>query len=133
MIVVDGSMKPLGRLASEVAQLLKRGYPVTIINAEKIVVSGTLEGVLPKFLRRYRLRSLGNPIKHTPRWPRTVEGIVRKAVEGMIDRKDRARLMKRLKVVRGSPSIDGKLISIDIRIPSKYVMLEDLSKAMGGK
>ena len=131
-LIIDGTNKPLGRLASEVVKLLKRGYPVVIINAEKVVVSGTLEGVLPKFKRRYDLRTLSNPIKHTPRWPRTPEGIVRRAVQGMIHRDDRTRLMKRLKVFRGDPGIEGKRIELNLRTPSRYVYVEDISRALGG-
>jgi len=131
-LIVDGTNKPLGRLASEVAKLLYKGYPVVIINAEKIVVSGTLEGVLPKFKRRYDLRTLSNPIKQTPRWPRTIEGIVRRSIRGMIHRKDRPRLMKRLKVFRGDPGIEGKRIELNIRTPSRYVYVEDIARALGG-
>lgn len=132
MIVVDGKNKPLGRLATFVADLLRKGYPVAVINAEKIIVSGTLEGVLPKFRRRYDLRTLSNPIKQTPRWPRTPEGIVRKAIAGMINRRHRHKLLKRLKVFRGEPTIEGKKISPDIRIPSRYVTIEEISRALGG-
>ena len=131
-LIVDGTNKPLGRLASEVAKLLYKGYPVVIINAEKIVVSGTLEGVLPKFKRRYDLRTLSNPIKQTPRWPRTIEGIVRRSIRGMIHRKDRPRLMKRLKVFRGDPGIEGRRIELNIRTPSRYVYVEDIARALGG-
>ncbi len=133
MIVIDGSNKPLGRLASEVATLLRRGYPVTVINVENVIISGTLRGVLPKFKRRYELRTLGNPIKQTPRWPRTVEGIFRKAVAGMINRKDRSKLLKRLKVFRGNVKVEGKKIGITVRVPSRYVYLKDIAKELGDK
>jgi large subunit ribosomal protein L13 len=131
-IIVDGTDKPLGRLATFVVGLLKKGYPVVVINAEKVVVSGTLEGVLPKFKRRYDLRTLSNPIKQTPRWPRTPEGIVRRAIQGMIHRDDRSRLMKRLRVFRGDPGIQGKRIEVNIRTPSRFIYVEDISKALGG-
>ena len=131
-LIIDGSNKPLGRLATEVVRLLKRGYPVVIINAEKVVVSGTLNGVLPKFKRRYDLRTLSNPIKQTPRWPRTPEGIVRRAIEGMIHRSERTRLLKRLKVFRGNPNLEGKRIDLDIPTPSRFVYVEEISKALGG-
>ena len=131
-LIVDGTNKPLGRLATEVVSLLKRGYPVVIINAEKVVVSGTLSGVLPKFKRRYDLRTLSNPIKQTPRWPRTPEGIVRRAIRGMIHRKDRDKLLKRLRVFRGDPGIEGKRIDLNIRTPSRYVYVEEIAKALGG-
>ncbi len=131
-LIIDGTNKPLGRLATFVVDLLKKGYPVVIVNADKIVVSGTLEGVLPKFKRRYDLRTLSNPIRQTPRWPRTVEGIVRRAIRGMIHRDDRTRLMKRLKVFRGDPGIPGKRIEVNIRTPSRYVYVEDIARALGG-
>ena len=131
-LVIDGSNKPLGRLATEVVKLLQKGYPVVIVNAEKVVVSGTLEGVLPKFKRRYDLRTLSNPIKQTPRWPRTPEGIVRRAIRGMIHRKDRPKLMKRLRIFRGDPGLEGKRIELNIRTPSRFVYVEDISKALGG-
>ncbi|NPA86978.1 MAG: 50S ribosomal protein L13 [Candidatus Diapherotrites archaeon] len=131
-LIVDGTNKPLGRLASEVAQLLKKGYPVVIVNAEKIVVSGTMEGVLPKFKRRYDLRTLSNPIKQTPRWPRTPEGIVRKTIAGMIHRDDRTKLLKRLKVFRGEPPVEGKRIDLKLRTPSRFVYIQDIARALGG-
>jgi large subunit ribosomal protein L13 len=131
-LIIDGTNKPLGRLATAVVDLLKRGYPVVVINAEKVVVSGTLSSVLPKFKRRYELRTLSNPIKQTPRWPRTPEGIVRRSISGMIHKKDRTRLMKRLRVFRGDPGIEGKRIELDIQLPSRYVYVEDISRSLGG-
>ena len=131
-LIIDGTNKPLGRLATHVVSLLKKGYPVVIVNAEKVVVSGTLEGVLPKFKRRYDLRTLSNPIKQTPRWPRTPEGIVRRAIRGMIHRKDRTKLMKRLRVYRGDPRISGKRIDLPIQTPSRFVTVEEISRALGG-
>ena len=131
-LIIDGTNKPLGRLATSVVDLLRRGYPVIVINAEKVVVSGTLSGVLPKFKRRYDLRTLSNPIRQTPRWPRTPEGIVRKAIAGMIHRKDRTRLLKRLRVFRGDPGIEGKRIELELRLPSRYVYVEEISRSLGG-
>ena len=32
-IIIDGTNKPLGRLATFVVDLLKKGYPVVVINA----------------------------------------------------------------------------------------------------
>ncbi len=132
-LVIDGSNKPLGRLASKVADLLRKGYPVVIINADKIILSGTLESKLPKFKRRYELRTLSNPIKQTPRWPRTIEGIVRRTIAGMIHRKDRTTLLKRLKVFRGEPPVEGKRIELDIKTPSRYVYITEIVEQLGGK
>ena len=50
----------------------------------------------------------------------------------MIHRKDRTKLMKRLRVFRGDPGIEGKRIDVNIRTPSRYVYVEDISRALGG-
>ncbi|MEM4593785.1 MAG: uL13 family ribosomal protein, partial [Zestosphaera sp.] len=45
-IVIDAEGAILGRLASRIAQLLKEGYEVYVVNAEKAVVSGEKQRVI---------------------------------------------------------------------------------------
>jgi large subunit ribosomal protein L13 len=113
-LVVDAEGKTLGRLATQIADLLRgKGKPtytphvdvgdfVIVINADKIVVTGNkLEA------KRYwrhtgypggiRSRTLGEMLERQP------EEVIRKAVKGMLPRNRLARRqLTKLKVYAGS-------------------------------
>ena len=137
MIVVDGTNQPLGRLASFVARKLLEGETVYIVNASKVVISGNREFVYERWKRRVDLRTLSNPLRNTPKYPRTVEGIVRRAVRGMLPwRKKRGRdAYRRLRVFRGFPEdLKGvDVVNPGFKLPKKYVTVEELSRMLGGR
>ena len=58
MTVVDADGVIMGRLASSVAKRLLGGEQITIINAEKAIITGTREDILGRFKAR---RSRGKP------------------------------------------------------------------------
>jgi ribosomal protein uL13 len=141
MKVIDATDAILGRMATVVAKDLLRGEEVTIVNAEETVISGSKEDILRKFKQRRARKSLVNPARHGPFYPRMPEGIVRRAVRGMLPyRKARGReAYKRLKVYRGVPErfkdrrtwtvIDIPRVS-KLRVP-KYMKLKKLSMLLG--
>jgi len=137
MIVVDGTGKPLGRLAAFAAKKALEGETVIILNAEHIVISGNKEAVFERWKRKIDLSSLGNPQIHSPKHPRTVIGIVKRAVRGMLPyRTKRGRdAYSRVRVYRGVPDEFKDVPSVDIpvRTPRKYVTVGELSRLLGGK
>lgn len=62
-IIIDAEGAILGRLASKVAQFLKEGYEVYVVNAEKAVVSGEKQRVIEGYKIWLSLRTLRNPEK----------------------------------------------------------------------
>lgn len=136
MIVVDGSDAPMGRLASYVARQLLKGETVHVVNAEKMVVSGDPDAVYERYKARIDLKTHRNPIVNSPKYPRTVTGIFRRSVRGMLPRwRKRGRdALRRLRVWRGVPDEvrDVELVRLDFKLPRTYIRLGDLAKRLGG-
>lgn len=136
MVVVDGTNAPMGRLASYVAKLLLEGDAVHVVNAEKIVVSGDPAAVYERFKSRIDLKTHRNPIVNSPKYPRTVTGIFRRSVRGMLPRRSKRgrEALRRLKVWRGVPdAVKGVEPSeVGFSLPKLYVRLGDLAKRLGG-
>lgn len=82
-IIIDASNLLLGRLSSIVAKQLLLGKYVTIVNSEKVVISGSRRSILESAKRNLRTRTLGAQSK-APKHPRRPEGIVRRTVRGML-------------------------------------------------
>lgn len=114
-VIVDASGKPLGRLASEVAQyLMGKGKPyfsphidcgdhVRVINASQILVTGNKLG--KKVYYRHSgypggLKSvvMGDVMPGKPEW------VIRKAIDGMLPKnKLHNGMIKRLEIYPGLP------------------------------
>lgn len=112
--VVDAEGKPLGRLSSEVAKILRgknkptytphvdTGDHVIIINAEKVVLTGNkLEG---KIYRHYSGYPGGmKEIKYKHMMETKPEKVIELAVKGMLPKNSLGRAMfTKLKVYKGS-------------------------------
>ena len=111
--VIDAEGKPLGRLASEVAKILRgknkpiytphvdTGDNVIIINAEKVLLTG---GKLDKKIYRYHTLYPGG-MKEMPYrlfMAKRPERVIEKAVQGMLPKNSLGRAMyKKLKVYKG--------------------------------
>ena len=103
-MVIDGSDLILGRLASVVAKRLLEGEGITVVNAEKIVISKSKKAAVKEFKAALSVRTLGSQLK-APKRPRTPENVVRRTVRGMLPwKKPKGKLAyKRLRVHRGIP------------------------------
>ena len=142
MKVVDASGMIKGRLASYVAKALLEGEEVVVVNAEKAVISGNRASIFSKYSERRERKSLVNPRRHGPHYPRRPEMIIKRAVRGMLPYKQaRGRsAYKRLRVYVGVPEeyADAEKITFPdasykkLKIP-KYVTLEELSTYLGAK
>lgn len=138
LLIVDATGHVLGRLASIIAKRLLEGYRVVVLNAEKALLSGRKQALLREMGEWLNVRSAINP-RHTPRHPRTPDGIITYAVRGMLPRRRPKGLsaLKRLRVyVDEPPSYKGlKAIRLEEALakghPSRYVSLGELAKEIG--
>lgn len=112
--VIDAEGKPLGRLASEVAKILRgknkpeytphvdTGDHVIVLNAEKVVLTG--KKLEQKLYRHHSLYPGGlKEIKYKQFMAEKPERAVELAVKGMLPKNSLGRAMfRKLKVYRGS-------------------------------
>jgi len=138
--IIDASGLLMGRMASHVAGELLKGEKIAIINAEECIISGDNRNVFDKYLHRRHRRSIVNPARHGPFFPRRPEGIIKRAVRGMLPyKKAKGRdAMKRLRVYIGVPvELVGKPVEEigiknvnTLKIP-KHIKLKELSTLLG--
>src|SRR3972149_4303521 len=83
-MIIDATNLIIGRMASVVAKELLKGEKVIIVNAEESIISGARSSVLGKYRERRERKSIVNPARHGPFFPRRPEGIIRRAVRGML-------------------------------------------------
>ncbi len=82
-VVVDAKGLILGRMASTIAKRLLQGENITIMNAEKAVISGKR---LSRIKEAKKKLEIGHP-KKGPFHPRRPEEIVRRTIRGMLPRR----------------------------------------------
>lgn len=138
VIYVDATNQIAGRLSSKVAKLLLSGKMVTIVNAEKALISGSRSSVMTEWSKKLELASHVNPI-YGPIHPRRPDNVLHRMVRGMVPRKkpkgDIA--MKNLRVYIGVPERmkNKKLTQFEDAAARRpipvYVTMSELSKNLG--
>ncbi len=133
-MIIDATDTILGRMASFVAKKALQGEEVTIINAEKAVISGTHESVFMKFKFK---KEVGDQIRG-PFMSRMPDRIVRRTIRGMLPwHSSRGRAaFKKIHVFIGNPEdVKGaeklKEISLASLKNMRYVYVEEISKYLG--
>ncbi len=138
-IVVDATDHIAGRLASHVAKLLLKGNRVSLVNCEKIMISGTRTNIIQEYREFLEINSIINP-KHGPVHYRRPDTIISKMVRGMLphDRKPSGKeAHKRLRAYIGSPKDVKSLKKIQFekakikRTASQYVTMAQLCRVIG--
>lgn len=139
-MIIDGEGLVLGRLASSVSKKLLNGEEIIVLNAEKIILSGTKEWAYARYKQRLDRASISNPRKMGPKYPRRPDDIFRRTVRGMIPyRKTTGReAFKGLKVYVGIPQeFEGveisKLPDAEPKNIKKSIELGEVSKLLGAK
>jgi large subunit ribosomal protein L13 len=104
-MIIDGEGLVLGRLASKVSKKLLQGEDITVLNADKIMISGNKEWAYVKYKQRIDRASISNPRRMGPKYPRRPDDIFRRTVRGMLPyKKSKGRdAFKSLKVYVGIP------------------------------
>ncbi|MDY6761628.1 MAG: 50S ribosomal protein L13 [Candidatus Nanohaloarchaea archaeon] len=127
--VIDADGRILGRLASDVAERLKNGEEVYIVNAEEAVISGTPEEVYG----RYREKREAGSKESGPTFPAAPERIVKRTVRGMLpDGNDGREAFKRLTAYSGNPE-DRETVDIDVKTAAElqgreHVTVQDVAE-----
>jgi large subunit ribosomal protein L13 len=103
-IVIDATNCISGRICSHVSKLLLQGNRVTIVNAEKAMLSGQRYKTIQLYKEYLEINSVTNPI-HGPFHPRRPDTILTKMVRGMIPKRKSSGIeaFKRLRVYIGIP------------------------------
>ncbi len=103
-IVVDATDHIAGRLASNVAKLLLQGNRVSIVNCEKIMISGSRSNIIKEYRDFLKISSILHP-KHGPFHPRRPDTIITRMIRGMLPREKPSGITahKRLRAYIGTP------------------------------
>jgi len=139
-MIIDGEGLVLGRLASSVSKKLLAGERVTVLNAEKIIISGNKEWAYAKYKQRIDRASISNPRRMGPKYPRRPDDIFRRTVRGMLPYKQAKgrEALKGLRVHVGVPmefaaEEIGQLDEAQPKNITKSVELGRISKLLGAK
>jgi large subunit ribosomal protein L13 len=137
-LVVDGAGCIAGRLCSNVSKLILKGNRVTIVNAEKAMLSGDRYKTIQLYKEHLEINSATNPI-HGPFHPRRPDRILTKMVRGMIPKRKASGIeaFKRLRVYVSIPdqlknsSMKSFEDSKITKPMSYYITIGDLAKEIG--
>ena len=138
-VVVDATNHIAGRLASNVAKLLLQGQRVTVVNCEKIMMSGKRETQIREYREFLEINSLIN-YKHGPVHYRRPDTMMAKMIRQMLpfDRKPSGKLaFARLRTYIGAPNETKPIEKIQFekalitRAASNYTPLAEICRVIG--
>ena len=137
-IVVDATDHIAGRLSSHVAKLLIKGNRVSIVNCDKIMISGTRSNIIQEYREFLEINSI-NHWKHGPKHPRRPDTIMKKLIRGMLPKEKPSgkTAHKRLRTYIGSPKEVKSLKKIKFekamirKSSSNYTTMADLGRTIG--
>lgn len=139
-IIVDIANCIAGRTCSRISKLLLEGNKVSVINAEKAMISGNRYKTIEIYKEDLEISSVTNPI-HGPFHPRRPDTILTRMVRGMIPKRKTSGIeaFKQLRVYIGVPeklSREQPKVFEDCRITkpeSYYITVGDVAKQIGWK
>lgn len=138
-VVVDGTDHIAGRLSSYVAKLLIKGNRVSIVNCEKIMMSGTRINQIKEYREFLEINSVINP-KHGPVHYRRPDTLIAKMIRQMLpfDRKPSGKeSYQRLRTYIGSPKEIKSLEKIQFekakikKTAANYTSIGELCRVIG--
>ena len=137
-IVVDATDHIAGRLSSNVAKLLLKGNRVSVVNCDKIMISGTRSNIIREYRDFLDINSI-NHWKHGPKHPRRPDTIMKKMIRGMLpnEKPSGKEAHKRLRTYIGSPKEVKSLKKIKFekamikKSSSNYTTMADLGRTVG--
>lgn len=140
-MIVDATDLVLGRISSQIAKELLEGKQVTVVNADKAVISGRKKSTLSEYDAWTEIRSLVDP-NQGPFHPRSPGSLIRKTVRGMLPmNKQKGRsAYNRIKAYSGVPSeleneemetfSNANVNQLNTR---RFIRVGELSKHLQGK
>ena len=137
-MIINGEGHVLGRLASVTSKSLLNGEEVIILNAEKIIITGSKDWAYAKYKQRVDRASISNPRDLGPKYPRRPDDIFRRTVRGMLPyKKSKGRsAYKGLKAYVGIPEefADAEIENVpeaQFNNLKKGIELGEISKLLG--
>ncbi len=134
MAIIDAEGAILGRLSSRIAKRLLEGEDITVVNADKVLLSGSKESNFQEYFDAYQR---GKAIKG-PYYPRMPDRIIRRTVRGMLPMKTARgkNALMRLQVHNGKPGSFGNDNIETQPAPARgkrYTELGEISELLGAK
>ena len=137
-IVIDATDHIAGRLSSAVAKLLLKGNRISIVNCEKIMLSGTRDNIIKEYRDFLEVSSIIHPT-HGPYHPRRPDTIMKRMIRGMLPRKKPSGTAahKRLRTYIGSPKEFRAFEKVQFekakikKAPSNYTTMGELGRIIG--
>lgn len=138
-IVVDASNHVAGRLSSLVAKLLLKGNRISLVNCERIMISGTRSNTIHEYRQFLKINSIINP-KHGPVHYRRPDTVITKMIRGMLpfEKKPSGKTShKRLRAYVGSPKELKPFKKVQFekamirRSASSYTTMGELCRVIG--
>ncbi len=137
-IVIDATDHIAGRLSSNVAKLLLQGNRVSVINSEKIMISGKKNAIVSEYREFLKIASILNP-KHGPFHPRKPDTIISRMVRGMLprDKPSGKASLKRLRAYIGIPKELKSLKKTQLekakirKTSASYITMAELARNVG--
>ncbi|GGM73156.1 50S ribosomal protein L13 [Thermogymnomonas acidicola] len=136
MMVIDADNAVYGRLSTFVAKKLLEGEEVTILNADKVVVTGSRDFIINRFRER---REIGS-VRKGPYYPKTSREILRRSIGDMLPKKKTRgkEALHRCKVYSGFPEAfkGAQVVRVEKAMNRKvngFVTLGEISRLLGQK
>lgn len=131
-VVIDARDCILGRVASQVAERALAGERIAVVNAEGAVITGSEEDVIGTYQKRAELGS-----DRGPYYPKRPDGILKRAVRGMLPYKTRRgrEAFENVRTYVGNPYDDDPIVlegtSLDRLSNIRFVHLGEVSDQLG--
>ncbi len=138
-IVVDASNHIAGRLSSLVAKMLLKGNRISLVNCERIMISGSRSNTIHEYRQFLKINSIINP-KHGPVHYRRPDTVITKMIRGMLpfEKKPSGKTShKRLRAYVGSPKELKPFKKVQFekamirRSASSYTTMGELCRVIG--
>jgi large subunit ribosomal protein L13 len=137
---IDAANCIAGRICSRASKILLQGKMVSIVNADKAMLSGNKFATIQEYKKNLEVSSATNPI-HGPFHPRRPDTILTRMIRGMLPkRKPNGKVaLKKLRVYNGIPeklkktnfeTFDNCKIT---KSPSYYITMGEVAKEIGWK
>ena len=138
MVLINADGLIVGRLASLVARKLLEGDEITIINAEKAILTGSRTSTIEEYQTTY----VRGTKEKGPYFPKRSDAIIKRTIRGMLPYKTQRGkdAIARLSVyvgtpaeLHGQPAVTLEDASVNRLSSYKYMKLGDLARMLGGK
>jgi len=133
-MIIDGSNCVLGRMATVVAKKVLAGESVTIINAEKVVITGNPVSVVKEYRTLFEIRNIAKPVR-SPHWSKRPDLFVKRSIRGMLPRRTErgTAALARIRAYMGDNGMKGEKVAEHSNPAAKTITVLELCKALGWK